>query len=405
MTGAASPASSPFEDCLSFPARFSDGRTAATANAQVSLLPGGLSITAPGHEMPIIWSYGRLRTAQPLTRKSTDVLVVLADQEGPTLFVSGPAFVTALAGHAPHLSAGALRWSHARPWVTLAATLAGVAGLFWLVDFSPARTAARMLPDSARQMLGKQVVSQMVGNRRICTSAEGRAALDKMAARLQTALPGRPTFKIVVADWNLVNAFAAPGSQIVMTRGLIAKAESADEVAGVLAHEMGHGLELHPETGIVRAIGLSAVADLVMGGGGTMTNVGLMLAQLSYSRGAEREADKIALRTMKEAGISVSGLKEFLTRAEKLDGKSDNGALNILSTHPAVAERIAEIERQAPYPATAALSAEEWSQLRSICGAPAAATGDGSAGADKRPAAPDQKKKTPTRQPEPQIRL
>ena len=56
-------------------------------------------------------------------------------------------------------------------------------------------------------------------------------------------------------DWALVNAFATPGGQIIMTRGLVQKAGSPDEVAGVLAHEIGHTIELHPEAGLVQGHG------------------------------------------------------------------------------------------------------------------------------------------------------
>ena len=61
-------------------------------------------------------------------------------------------------------------------------------------------------------------------------------------------------------------SFDVPGGQIVLTRGLVRTAGSADEVAGVLAHELGHTLELHPETGLVRAMGLAAAAQLMFAG-------------------------------------------------------------------------------------------------------------------------------------------
>ena len=132
---------------------------------------------------------------------------------------------------------------------------------------------------------------------------------------------------------------------------------------------MGHGIELHPETGIVRAIGLTAAADLVMGGGsGTITNVGVMLAQLSYTRGAERQADEIALDILKGAKISADGLKNFLSRVKKTEsGSLPGGALDLLRTHPATADRIGLIEKQGKYPATPSLTPEAWTRLREIC--------------------------------------
>ena len=392
-----------------FAARFSDGRTAATNQAEVRFSATGLVIRAPGHDEATTWPYARLRTAQPLSSRSTDVLVTDRANEGATLFVTSAGFVRELSARASHLTAGSMRWQHALPWVIFGGVTAAIVGAFWLIDFSPARAAARLLPDSARQMLGKQVVSQMIGTRRICDDEAGRAVLETLATQLQTAIPGTPKFKIVVADWGLVNAFAAPGSQIVLTRGLLARAESPDEVAGVLAHEMGHGIELHPETGIVRAIGLTAAADLVMGGGsGTITNVGVMLAQLSYTRGAERQADEIALDILKGAKISADGLKNFLSRVKKTEsGSRPGGALDLLRTHPATADRIGLIEKHGKYPATPSLTPEDWTRLREICGPVPAAKSDGDKPADPDRAAPAERKKArPKPQPpEPQIRL
>ena len=79
--------------------------------------------------------------------------------------------------------------------------------------------------------------------------------------------------RVALLDWRLVNALAVPGGQIVLTRGLVQTAGSPDEVAGVLAHELGHAIELHPETGIVRAMGLSAAAQLMFAGSaGSVSN-------------------------------------------------------------------------------------------------------------------------------------
>ena len=113
---------------------------------------------------------------------------------------------------------------------------------------------------------------------------------------------------------------AAPGGQIILTRGLVQTAGSPDEVAGVLAHELGHALELHPETGIVRAMGLAAATQLIFAGSaGTVSNVGMVLTQLRYTRIAEREADAHAVRMLKGAGISAKGFGDFF---ERLEGKA-----------------------------------------------------------------------------------
>jgi predicted Zn-dependent protease len=180
---------------------------------------------------------------------------------------------------------------------------------------------------------------------------------------------------VVVVDWDLLNAFAVPGEQIVLTHGLIKKADGPDEIAGVLAHEMGHGLEMHPETALVRALGLSAAADLMFGGtGGTIANVGIVLAQLSYSRDAERAADTRGLQILKRAGISPQGLAQFFKRVMKIEGDKEGladgvGQIDILRSHPLTEDRRRMVESQPPYPATPSMGTADWKSLRSICAA------------------------------------
>src|SRR5262249_22287132 len=159
-------------------------------------------------------------------------------------------------------------------------------------------------------------------------------------------------------------------------------ARSSDEVAGVLAHELGHAIELHPETGLVRAMGYTAASQLIFAGSsGTITNFGVLLTHLRHTRNAEREADQHGVRLLKSAGISSKGFGDFLERmyggapTAKPNGKGSkaNGpiseGLEVISTHPPTEERITMVRAQPSYPATPAMSEEDWRALRDACGA------------------------------------
>lgn len=359
-----------------YAARFSDGQTAASREVRVELDDRGVLIYLRDGEQPLVWPFGSIAVAEPLSEAAIDALVSYAYQPGASLFVADKHFARALAQAAPHLSTRAQRWRHAQPWLW-AAALAGLAvTIGWMANLSPSRAIARMLPDGVRDSIGEQVLSSMTDGRTVCSAKPGLAALDDLTAKLSKAAGGK-SFKVVVVDWDLLNAFAAPGEKIVITRGLIEKAQSADEVAGVLAHEMGHGIEMHPETGIVRAIGLAAGTELLLGGtGGSLANAGLMLAQLSYSRDAEREADGHALTLLKGAGISAQGLIDFFDRVlaeEEKDGKGGPlSGIGVLRTHPQTEERKERISREPPYEASPALDAGAFAALKGICG-PAAA--------------------------------
>jgi predicted Zn-dependent protease len=265
------------------------------------------------------------------------------------------------------------------------------------LQLSPARALARLMPEGVRQTLGERTVKSMTAGKPECTAPAGRIAVDRLSQRLAAVAPSGTTFAITVVDWGLVNAFATPGNRIVLTRGLIEKAESPDEVAGVLAHEMGHGIALHPETGIVRSIGLAAAVELMLGGGGgTLSNIGLLLAQLSYTRAAEEEADEVALKMLRDAGISNEGIAAFFRRIEarspagdddgaepgdkaKPDAEKRNGDAatrtergrgglgSMLSTHPATEDRLRRIAAEGRYPATPALAKADWQAMKSMC--------------------------------------
>lgn len=355
-----------------FYGRYSDGKTATSKDADVRLGTRGVEILLSGAPHPNLWPYETLSSAEPLTDHAVDALLTSTAEPGASLFVGEGTFARRLRTRAPQLSVRAQRWRHARPWLAATAGLALVTAAVWLFDLSPSHAVANLLPDSVRVSMGRQVIQSMTGDRGECVAEAGRKALDRLTARLSDAAGGGASFSVVVSDWGLVNAFAAPGEQIVLTRGLLAQAESGDEIAGVLAHEMGHGLERHPETGIVRAIGLAAAFDLMMGGSsGTLGNAGLFLAQLSYSRAAEREADTQALRVLKTAGVANRGLSTFFRRVVRLEGETRIGkaisSIEVLRTHPMTEERIRSVETTAPYAATPAMPPADFAALKTIC--------------------------------------
>lgn len=351
-----------------FEARFSDGKTASSTEVFVELTERGIAIVSTDTEAPQIWPYGALSTSEPLTRHAIDALVIYSGQPGATLFVPGPKFARSLAQCAPQLTASAERWHSARPWLWATVALIGVAIAIWMVELSPARTMAMMLPDEARKTMGQQVVNAMGQGHATCNEAEGRAALDKLTAKLSKAANVTGGFNVVVIDRDLINAFATPGENIVLTRGLIESAEGPDEIAGVLAHEMGHGIERHPETGLIRAIGLTAAAELLTGGGGTLSSVGVTLLQFSYSRDAEGQADDHALRILRESKISAQGLAGFFARMSKNKGLQESDLGNLLSTHPITKERLAKALQQKAYESEPALNDADWRALKAICG-------------------------------------
>jgi beta-barrel assembly-enhancing protease len=345
--------------------RFSDGQTAGTLPAALRLTPQGVEIAPRGAgKTALTWPYDGLAASPAIRADMSDVLLSHAATPGATLFVADRNFIAVLAGRAPHLSLSSQRWRVARPLMIAGAAiiLAGIA--LWVADVSPARGLAGLLPAEVRQSLGQQVVRSF--GRGTCHTPEGSAALARLTERLSAATGGK-RFSVSVLDWGIVNAFAAPGEQIVLARALIERAKSPEEVAGILAHEMGHGLELHPEAGLIRALGIGAAVTLLFGGSDRLANLGALLTQLAYTRAAEREADAHALRILEKALISPKGIAEFFARLDRREGPLVGDDISIFRTHPLSEERARLAASRPAYPTTPALSEAEWRALQSIC--------------------------------------
>ncbi|MCH7937497.1 MAG: M48 family metallopeptidase, partial [Proteobacteria bacterium] len=211
-----------------------------------------------------------------------------------------------------------------------------------------------------------------------------RAALEALTRRLASHLDTEYIFDITVADSPVNNAFAVPGGHIVVMRGLLDTLESPEELAGILAHEMGHVVERHPLAGAIRMTGISVLLDLIVGGDSdvvdALVRLGGTLIAFSYSREDERTADAIALKILRQAAITPKGLERFFERLTAEAGKAVGGgdrmdkaaerAVTLFSTHPWNDERLQEVRKALAVPATArpALTVAQWKALQGICG-------------------------------------
>ena len=161
-------------------------------------------------------------------------------------------------------------------------------------------------------------------------------------------------FTFTVLDTPMVNAFALPGGYVYITRGLLALADNEAEVAGVLAHEIGHvtarhAAERYGQTMAANILGLGL--GILLGSGPATDLYGAVagVALRSYSREPEYESDLLGVRYMSRAGYDPGAMATFLTRLlahGRLEaelrgqpGKAD--AFDIMQTHPRTAERIA----------------------------------------------------------------
>jgi len=232
--------------------------------------------------------------------------------------------------------------------------LALIASIFLLKD-NIVKAVARRVPAGVEKRIGELALSQIKLGKRFITSDEIIADLNRLTSRLAEAAHSENydfRFEIVVDD--SVNAFALPGGAVVINTGLLLKADSPEEVLGVLAHEISHVTAQHGMRQMISGIGIFALVQAFLGDAtgivAVLTQGGADLLLLRFSRDFEREADERGLQLLVDAGINPSGLLTFfekLKAEEKTLGLSEDFAdeLDILSTHPATNERIERLEK------------------------------------------------------------
>ncbi len=225
--------------------------------------------------------------------------------------------------------------------------------------------AAPFVPNSVQLPIGAQMIESTAAEAPLCTGEEGRAALESLATKLAAASDSDARFRIYVADADVLNAFAAPGGYIVLYRAIIDNAQGPAEVAGVLAHEMGHVVEDHPAKGVVEAAGYGIFGLLVPGGGADTAGLAKTLLTSAHSRGDELEADLVGVEMLNETGIDSRGLVSFFKTLDE-QGSTIPGALEFVSTHPTGATRTAKLEEHMKE-GKPALTEAEWEALKSIC--------------------------------------
>ena len=156
-------------------------------------------------------------------------------------------------------------------------------------------------------------------------------------------------FKVVNAEE--VNAFAIPGGYVYVNLGLIRFADTEAELAGVMAHEVGHVVGKHGMKQLTKQYGLAALAQLLLGKDpGRLEELATQVVTsgflLKYSREAEREADLLATKKMHSAGINPAGMANFFEKLLSAEKRQPTKVEQLISTHPGTSERITNVRQQ-----------------------------------------------------------
>lgn len=155
------------------------------------------------------------------------------------------------------------------------------------------------------------------------------------------------TFYVVNSD--VVNAFSLPGGYVYINRGIIERADNVSQLAGVLAHEIGHVAERHGVEQAQRAQNANTALSVLYGvlmrrNPSTVEQAGIQVGGSAvfagYSRTAEREADHVAVSYMIRSGYNPNGLPQFFNKLMTEQQRQPSKVEQWFATHPLTQERI-----------------------------------------------------------------
>ncbi|HET9962107.1 MAG TPA: M48 family metallopeptidase [Nitrospiraceae bacterium] len=252
------------------------------------------------------------------------------------------------------------RHKHRILWAAAAGFILGLGLFLWFGTDLLVEWAVARVPVEWERKLGEAAYHDFLSGQTVLREGASVAAVQEMTQRLTDKIPENPyKFEVSVVQSPVVNAFALPGGYVVVFTGLIRKAESGEEVAGVLSHEVNHVLQRHGLERIVKTLGMAAVVTILLGDQsgliGLAKELSLQLATLRFSREQEREADLTGIRLLHEARIAPDGMIRFFERLSE----KDRERLELFSTHPMSAARaerlkaeLAALPKRSPEPFT-----------------------------------------------------
>lgn len=343
-----------------------DGRSNRKHSVELRLADG-IQIVEVGGVVDV-WPYAEVRRADgppDLMRLSCLAALPLARLE-----IQDAAMKEAITARCPSLDAGRGPSQTGRiVFWSLAAVASIVLLAIFVIPFVTERLAP-FVPFAFEKRIGEavdmQVRAQFGG--KVCGDTAGQAAFTTLIGKLtRTSAIDIPLDAHVLSS-SVPNAFALPGGKIYLLNGLLQKAENPDELAGVLAHELGHVKHRDTLRKLIQTGGTSFLFGLLFGdvtGAGAVIFVSRSLLDASYSREAEQNADAFAIDVMHKLGRSPLPMGELLARVTRaLPDQSPS----ILSSHPLTEARRAEMKKEdRPNTGAELLSVEQWRALKNIC--------------------------------------
>jgi predicted Zn-dependent protease len=358
---------------------FFDGVTSVRRDVAVELAPQALQIRAADGTVLAEWPYEELETLsapEGVLRLGKAGNSVLARLE-----VRDPQLAAAIDDRSLQVDRSG-RGERRMQTKVIVWSLAATASLMMVAVWGVPRIATQLtplVPYSVERKLGAAIERQVrasLDTRHANAAFEcgnaakekpGRAAFDKLMSQIETTAALPIPLNALVVRRSEDNAITLPGGYIYVFQGLIDKAETPDELAGVIAHEVGHVAHRDGTRTVLQAAGLSLLFGMLLGdfvGGSAVVFAAKTILQTSYTRTVETAADAYGVGLMTKIGGDARALGRMLSR---IAGTTHAGP-KILLDHPETSDRVARIEATAgSAPTRPLLDRAEWAALKNIC--------------------------------------
>lgn len=221
-------------------------------------------------------------------------------------------------------------------------------------DVEKLQYATGTVPRKKEIQLGEELSAGLLGAVKLVNDSQVHSYVNQLGRWLAEQTSRRKKkwpWRFGVLDTDAVNAFAAPGGHVFVTRGLVVLLENEAELAGVLAHEIGHVLKKHHLNALQKNTQGEVFQDLLVKSSEKnraaiekLTGAGMQLFARGLERADEYEADLLGVVIAARAGYDPYALLNVLTTIDSLDPHNPNLAL-MFSTHPPTGERLARLDR------------------------------------------------------------
>jgi beta-barrel assembly-enhancing protease len=210
--------------------------------------------------------------------------------------------------------------------------------IFWFARNPIGSFVVDWVPLQREMDFGDSIFKTMKSGLREVDEGAAVKVVQELGAKLTKG--SKYTYRWHVVENAEVNAFAIPGGHVVVNSGLIKKAASAEELAGVLAHEVQHVELRHSLRGVAGELLWQILIGMVWDSGSTLGGVAGNLGSLSFSRDDETEADTLGLQLMAKAEIDPQGMVGMMKKLAEINSME----IPLLQTHPASAERVKRLQ-------------------------------------------------------------